>query len=409
MENKKGDKIFMKILMIAHFTNGKDETGNCRFHYLVNLLVQQGYEVELLTSSFCHAKKSQRSQNILYPYKIKYIYEPGYRKNVSIQRIISHRKMGKNLKKYLNNLKEKPDVIYCAVPSLDIAYEAGKYAKEKKIRFLIDVQDLWPEAFEMVFSVPLLNKMLFFPMRRKANKVYCMADEIIAVSETYANRALSVNKKVTKGYSVFLGTELSYFDSLKEEKDKIKDNKFRVAYIGTLGHSYNIKVIIDAIEILYNQGITDLEFLVMGDGPLMEEFQKYAEKRKGNVVFTGRLSYDKMVKKLCTCQVAVNPIVHGAAASIINKVGDYAAAGLPVVNSQECLEYCNLLSRYSAGINCRCDNVEDIVNGIKMLYENKATRDIMAKNSRNLAEKYFNRSISYQMIIEVINQNVIMY
>ena len=54
--------------------------------------------------------------------------EPGYTKNVSFKRFYSHYVMGRNLRKYLSNRK-KPDVIYCAVPSLDVAKTAAKYAK----------------------------------------------------------------------------------------------------------------------------------------------------------------------------------------------------------------------------------------------------------------------------------------
>lgn len=54
-------------------------------------------------------------------------------------------------------------------------------------------------------------------------------------------------------------------------------------------------------------------------------------------------SYPEMCGRLVACYIAVNPITHGAAQSIINKHGDYAASGLPVVNTQECEEYRNLV------------------------------------------------------------------
>ena len=72
----------------------------------------------------------------------------------------------------------------------------------------------------------------------------------------------------------------------------------------------------------------------MGDGPLKEEFENYAEEKKVDCQFTGRLEYEKMVGLLCSCDIAVNPIKKGSAGSIINKVGDYAAAGLPVINTK---------------------------------------------------------------------------
>lgn len=73
-----------------------------------------------------------------------------------------------------------------------------------------------------------------------------------------------------------------------------------------------------------------------------ERLEGVAKEQGLDVTFTGDLPYPKMVATLCECDFAVNPIRRGAA-SIINKVGDYAAAALAVVNTQECEEYRALL------------------------------------------------------------------
>ena len=84
---------------------------------------------------------------------------------------------------------------------------------------------------------------------------------------------------------------------------------------------------------------------------LKEEFEKYAKDNNVNSEFLGRLDYEEMVGYLCACNIAVNPISKGAAQSIINKVGDYAAAGLPVINTQESVEYRKLVEDYQIGFN----------------------------------------------------------
>ena len=79
----------------------------------------------------------------------------------------------------------------------------------------------------------------------------------------------------------------------------------------------------------------------MGDGPLKSKFELYAKSSGINVDFKGKLEYSQMAKYLNKSDICVNPIVKGSAGSIINKVGDYAAAGIPVVNTQDSLEYWN--------------------------------------------------------------------
>ena len=187
-----------KVLIIANFTKLPNEDGNSRFPYIAGLLDKEKCDVELITSSFSHGLKKQRNkaENYNVDYKITLIDEPGYKKNVSLKRFYSHKIFAKNVEKYLNTL-EKPDCIYLAIPSLDVAKVVAKFAEKNNIKFIIDIQDLWPEAFKMVFNIPILSNIIFYPMKKKADYAYSRADSIIAVSKTYRDRALLVNKKYT--------------------------------------------------------------------------------------------------------------------------------------------------------------------------------------------------------------------
>ncbi len=392
-----------KLVVIANFTKLPWENGNSRFPYIINKIDKEKFDVEFITSSFSHEKKVQREplkEDNKLDYKITLINEPGYRKNVSLKRFYSHSTFAKNVKRYLEKI-EKPDIVYCAVPSLDVAKVSAIYAKKNNIRFIIDIQDLWPEAFKMVFNVPLISNIIFFPMFKTANKIYSLADDIVAVSNTYADRAGKYNKKYKNKLSVFLGTDLEYFDECKKENEIIyHDNVFRIAYIGTLGHSYNIKCVIDSIKILKEKQINNILFVVMGSGPLKYEFEKYAKEQGINAEFTGRLNYQEMVGKLCSCDIAVNPIAKGAAQSIINKVGDYASASLPVISTQECVEYRKLVEDYMIGYNIENQDVNDLADKIEMLYKDKDLRERLGANNRKLAEEKFDRKKTY---IEIKN------
>lgn len=396
-----------KIVVIANFTRLPWEKGNSRFPYIINLINKEKFDVELITSRFFHGEKKHRKDSALsenLDYKITLIDEPGYKRNVSIKRFLSHKIFAKNVKKYLETIN-KPDVIYSAIPSLDVAKVAGEYAEKNNIKFIIDIQDLWPEAFEMIFKVPILKDLIFYPMRKKADKIYSMADSIIGVSNTYADRAGIVNKKYKHKLAVFLGTDLDYFDKSHNEHEIITfDNVFRIAYIGTLGNSYDIKCVIDAIKILKDKGINNILFEVMGSGPLKIEFEKYAKQKGVNCEFTGRLNYEEMVGYLCICDIAVNPIKKDSAASIINKVGDYAAAGIPVLNTQESIEYKKLVEDYQIGYNIENGNSEDLAEAIEYLYKNENLRKRLGENNRKLAEEKFDRKITYYKIKEIIEE-----
>ncbi len=386
----------MDVLIISNFATIKSESGNDRFYYLAKQLREKA-EVEIVLSSFYHAGKVRRDiKNGVYEgLRYTFVEEPGYKKNVCFMRILSHIIWGKRVYKYLRERK-KPDVIYCAVPSLTAARKAARYCEKNHIRFIIDIQDLWPEAFEMVLPVPFL----FFPMRLSANYIYSRADSIVAVSDTYAKRAAKYNKKGARQIVAYLGAEYNENDLPK----RLEHEGICLSYIGTIGASYDIKTMLQAADICVDQYGAQIQCLIMGDGPAMEEIQNYAKSIHAAVEFTGRLSYKDMMKRLASCDIAVNPLRHRAAQSIINKVGDYAIAGLPVVNSQECPEYRNLVAQRQIGMNCKCEDPQDMAEKIMILYRDEALRKNMGRNNRLLANERFNRKFSYAMIVkEILN------
>jgi len=398
------------ILIIAHFTQVPGEAGNGRFHYIAEKLEKHSANVELVTTNFSHRTKKFRNvtnkQHNNLSYRLTMLRETGYKKNVSLIRFYSHYRFSISLKKYLEKRKI-PDVIYCTVPSLDVGYVAAKYSQKNNVRFIIDIQDLWPEAFKMVFNLPFISDFIFNPMKQKANYIYSKADNIIAVSRTYVDRGLSVNSKLKEGTSVFLGTDLQYFDILKKRNLVAKPNdEIWVAYIGTLGKSYNLYSVVDALKTLKDEGYNNIKFVIMGDGPLKFNFEYYANKGGINAEFTGRLSYDKMVGILSSCDIAVNPIKAGSAGSIINKVGDYAAAGLPVINTQESDEYKDLVECYGIGFNCINNSSTDLANKLKELIEDEKLRGNMGKNNRKLAEDLFNRKKTYKQITKILEESL---
>jgi glycosyltransferase involved in cell wall biosynthesis len=262
---------------------------------------------------------------------------------------------------------------------------------------------LWPEAFKMVFKIPVIKDILFAPMNKKANFIYSSADYIVGVSETNCNRAKAVNE-TAELKSVFLGTNLDIFDdNVKRNVTSRNDKKLTIGYCGTLGHSYDLRCVFDALELVKNKNYNDIEFLVMGSGPLEQDFKQYCSDKKIDVQFLGRLPYEKMCGIISSCDICINPISKGSAASIINKHADYAASGHPVINTQESVEYRKLIEKYNCGINCECSNAQSVADAIMYLADNESVRKQMGDNARVMAEELFDRKNSYPEILKIIN------
>lgn len=398
----------LDAVIISNYWHFPLEKSSSRYHSIACLLAESGISTEVITSQFYHTKKQSRNvQDIEVSYKVTLLEEGTYKKNVSLSRLFAHHQFAENVIEYLTTRAKQPDVIYLFVPPAELAKQVVEYANRNHIRVVIDVLDLWPEAFHMVLP-KAFSKLLLFPMKKQIEYVYRNADDVIAVSNTYVESVMRVNKKCINGHRVFIGTDMCAFDTVAENAPSL-DGKLRpitMAYIGMLGHSYDLCGVMDAMELLREKDVDIVELLIMGDGPLREKFENYACQKKLPVRFTGRLSYEEMVKKLVKCDIGINVLVGNSAASIINKHADYVSAGIPIINVQKNQEFNELLLEYNAGIMCAPDDPVSLAESICRLAKDEALRKEMGMNSRRLAEEKFDRNKTYHEIIRVIKGEV---
>ena len=108
MSNKK------HILIVAPYLSFPEEMGMNRFIYLSQMLAEK-FDITLVTSNYCHFLKKHR-ETVPYLDKVNVVLldEIGYKKNVSIKRIISHHYFCHNFKKFLRNYTKKIDIVYSA-------------------------------------------------------------------------------------------------------------------------------------------------------------------------------------------------------------------------------------------------------------------------------------------------------
>ena len=399
-----------KVAVITMGVKLDGEKGYTRFRYLCEFLVKKGYEVDLITTTFQHWEKKQRDLESVdqksYPFGIKFIYEPGYRKNIDLRRVRSHKIAAENLRKLLEKEGDY-DLIYAEIPPNDVALAAAEYAHRNKIPFVADVNDLWPEAMRMVFDIPIVSDLLFYPLKRDAEKVYSLTSGVIGTSDEYRDRPFLNQKRDVLKETVYVGNEISVFDREAERHaDEVQkeEGTFWVTYAGTIGTSYDIRTMVLAAEELMKQGKTKIRFQILGDGPTREMLENLAKERKiQNVKFTGYVPYEQMAAYLVKSDVLINSFVRKAPQSIVTKIGDYLAAGKPMINTCMSPEFRKKVEQDGFGINIEPEDVRELVNAVEWMYENEAERNDMGNRARKIAEEQFDRPVSYGKIEAMIS------
>lgn len=400
-----------KIAVISMGVKLDNEKGYSRFRYIGDFLSDAGYQVDLITTTFQHWEKAQRNLDEIkkenYKFNLKFIYEPGYKKNIDLRRIRSHRIAAKNLRQLLEKEGDY-DLIYCEIPPNDVALAAAEYAKSKDIPFVPDVNDLWPEAMRMVLDIPVISDILFYPLLRDAEKVYSLVSGIIGTSDEYRDRPLKKQKLNVPKKTVYVGNQIAEFDAgVVEYGPQIgkDEEEFWVSYAGTIGTSYDIKTMVLAGKELLNRGKNQIKIKILGGGPLKEELETLAKEQEcTNVEFVGYAPYPKMAAYLAKSDILVNSFVKKAPQSIVTKIGDYLAAGKPMINTCMSPEFRNKVEHDGFGINIMPEDVKVLADAIEKLYEDETGRTEMGKRARTIAEEQFDRPQSYKKIIELIEE-----
>ena len=385
------------------------EPGPSRLYYIANLFCEHGYEVEMITSGFQHFEKKERNKELIraqgYPFSITFIDSPPYRKNIGLGRIYSNRISARRVKSYLQ--ERKYDVVYCSIPANDVAAEVAKYCHLNQIPFIVDVEDLWPEAMAMVLKNALIQKILFPYFLRDAELVYRFADAVIGTSDEYTERSVRYQPRNLLRKTVYVGCDLSVFDSgIEAFSNEISkpENEFWVTYAGSIGTSYDIRTLVRAGKELKNRGFSHIRIKILGTGVHKEEMETLAsELGCDNVSFLGYVEYKKMAAYLAKSDLLINSFVKDAPQSIVNKVGDYLAAGKPVLNTLQSKEFMKMVSDWNIETNIEPKYVDALTECIASysMDVSRPLRQEQGENARKLAEQRFDRKKAYMEIVEV--------
>ncbi len=409
---------------------GDETRGYTRFRFLSELLVREGFNVDLITSSFQHWDKAQRDcSKACYqglPYRIVFIDEPGYTKNLDLARIMSHRVAAKNLREHFQRTQGSYDLIYAEIPPNDVARTCAECADAMGIPFMADINDLWPEAMRMVVNVPVISDIAFYPFARDAKRVYQLLSGAVGTSDEYAARPAADRGRPYPRATVYVGNDLAAFDAgaRKHESSIAKPaGEVWATYAGTLGASYDLATLIKAAALLEQKRLEraaraashratygpaqerprpPVRVKILGDGPDREKLEALAAQLSAPVDFLGYQDYASMAAWLCASDITVNSLVKSAVQSIVTKIGDYLASANPLVNTGSSPEFRAKVISDGFGLNVEAENAPALAKVLDELARNASLRKIMGARGRAVAEREFDQPQSYQAIVNLI-------
>ncbi len=308
---------------------------------LADKLAAKGHDVLWWTSAFDHFRKewifgADVEVAVNKRLKLSILKGTGYRKNISMARIIDHRVIARKFRKE-SRKAARPDIIIASTPAYDLAFEAVSYAKENDVPVLVDVRDPWPDIFLDAVPHPLRGaaRLALHKDFQMIKKTMRLADGLLAPTDTFLKWGLGYAQRERnwKDRVFYLGYE-KYVETLNAGRfgglmETIK-GKFIVFFVGAISRSYhNPMIILDAAGRF--SGREDIHFVIAGNGELFGEL-KDAARGMDNVTLTGWLDQPEIAFFLRHSRVGVCPATSPVDLPT-NKVFSYLAEGLPVISA----------------------------------------------------------------------------
>ena len=391
-----------------------------RMGIIAEMLSNSGHKITWWTSDFDHYNHKYRFrknhlEKVYDNYEIEFLKARGYKNNISINRYFSSIDVAKSFRKRSMLKKNKPDIIFASIPSVELAQEAIVFSiKNGNIPVVLDIRDLWPDFIidsSQIFLKPFFY-ILTLPMRIKNYRVFSNAYSIFGLTDEFINWGLKyANRNRTNDDKAF---PMGYIkgslikEKQKEESEifvgklknlnKLNKHSLIVTYVGNIGRNSDFGPILKAASKL-NKLNKNVQFVIAGDGIDLEWMKKKSINIK-NLFFTGWINKKDIKKLLQISDIGLLPYknISNYRKNIPNKPAEYLSNDLPLLLSLDYGPIYNLIKRNNCGTSYSNDSAK-LVNLIINYSDKKDFLKLQKKNSKKAFESNLDGKVIYKKLI----------
>jgi glycosyltransferase involved in cell wall biosynthesis len=394
------------VWVVGPFTSFALSAEGGRFVYVADQACLAGARVTFFTSRFDHYTKRRKLRPVREGIRIVLVFEPGYRSNISLGRVLSHLVFDVSLLAcavWTALRRGRPRSIYCPLPHNLGALLLGLLAKVMGCRFVIDVHDTWPESLLSVHRVRAHEAPFFHLWRCCADLALRLADTVFAESRRYAERADRVRLPygLSPAICVYLGGDLEYYRRAGRERElppAVARASLRYAYVGSLGRNYDLELVVRAFRRLQDRH-PGAHLVFLGGGELETRLRTLAGELGVRAWFSGFLPHTELVGLLRRMDYGLNTFAARGNVAFSYKLNDYLLAGLPVLNALEG-EVWEVVERCGLGYNYRPGDPDDLVRALERAIEDPVAGEVQRRNVRAFAATHLDRRRIYAPILE---------
>lgn len=306
---------------------------------------------------------------------------------------------------------KKPQIIYATSTPLTIGIPAiiGKWIR--KIPFVFEVRDQWPEIpIEMGY---IKNRYLGRLLIYLEKLIYYQSEAIIALSDGVKKNIKKIIKK--KNIYVFPNcADLELFNpsingSCVRKKFGWK-NKIIFLHPGAMGRVNNLEFMIDIAEKL--KDYPKAHFVLMGEGSEKDRLQAMINNKSlKNIEILPAVKKHHMPEYLAACDIGLviignYQILQNNSA---NKFFDILSSGKPVLLNYSGWQR-EVIDLWKSGMGCKLCDSKEFMEAVLLLSSDEPLRLKMGRNSRRLAQQEYHRdkiACSILGILKAVSKEVL--
>ncbi|WP_280154569.1 glycosyltransferase family 4 protein [Piscinibacter sp. XHJ-5] len=298
------------------------------------------------------------------------------------------------------------DVVIGTSPQFFTACAAWAVAAGKRVPFVFELRDLWPESIEAVGAmrkgavIRMLEKLELFLYRR--------ATLIVAVTRAFRDKLASRGIARTKIEVVTNGVDMSRFRPRPKDPELVRrmglEGRFVAGYVGTHGLAHHLETILDAAEAMRARpGGEAFHFILLGDGARKQALKEDAARRGlSNVSFVDSVSKDEVARYWSLLDVS---IIHLRKTELFttvipSKLFECMGMGLPVLHGVAG-ESADIVRSEDAGIVFEPENTAQLIEALERLQRDRALLDRYRASCLEAARRYDRSALAADMLRHV--------
>lgn len=396
----------MNILLLHQYFLEDNDGGGSRWNEMAKVWIEQGHSVTVIAGTINYAASeipheynnklySKKRQGAILIYR-SYVYS-GYNSSF-LGRLFGYFSFVLSSLYVGLFVAKKFDCIVITSPPLFVGISGYLISLFKRIPFIFEIRDLWPES--AIDTGVVTNRSIIKLSYFLEKFIYKKATLINVLTPAFKN-VLIEKKNVNPEKIIYIpnAADFSLSDSFLETFDVAKfkldnnfENTFIVTYVGAHGVANHLEQILQTAALMREYNVL---FLLIGQGMEKNKLIKISnDLHLQNVKFIDSVPKAEIFKYILASDVGCSVLKNVATFKTVysNKTFDYMSCKKPVLMAIDGVSRA-LIEEANAGIFVEPENPEDFKEKILFYMNNRSILNEHGINGYNFAKLNFDRKI----------------